>query len=34
MEESELDAMVKKAKETKDEFEEDVEQNMKKQFHV
>jgi len=34
MEESELDAMVKKAKETKDEFEEGVEQSMKKQFHV
>ena len=34
MEESELDSMVKKAKETKDEFEEDVERSMKKQFHV
>jgi poly(A) polymerase/tRNA nucleotidyltransferase (CCA-adding enzyme) len=34
MEESELDAMVTKAKETKDEFEEGVEKEMKKQFHV
>lgn len=34
MNESELDGMVKKAKETKDEFEEDVEKEMKKQFHV
>jgi len=34
MEEEELAAMVKKAKETKDEFEEGVEQSMKKQFHV
>lgn len=34
MGESELDAMVKRAKETKDEFEEGVEQEMKRQFHV
>lgn len=34
MEEGELDAMVKKAKEAKGEFEEGVEQEMKKQFHV
>ncbi|HBI25219.1 MAG: Polynucleotide adenylyltransferase/metal dependent phosphohydrolase [Candidatus Wolfebacteria bacterium GW2011_GWC2_39_22] len=30
----ELDMMVKKAKETKDEFEEGIEHEMKKQFHV
>lgn len=32
--EEELDTMVKKAKETKDEFEEGVEKEMKKEFHV
>ncbi|HBT74990.1 TPA: hypothetical protein DEB29_03255 [Candidatus Wolfebacteria bacterium] len=34
MVETALDAMVAKAKETKDEFEEGVEKEMKKQFHV
>ena len=34
MDEKELDAMVAKAKETKDEFEEGVEKEMKKQFHL
>lgn len=34
MEEGELDAMVKKAKETKDEFEASAEREIKKQFHV
>lgn len=34
MEERELDTMVKKAKETKEEFEEGVEQEIKRQFHV
>lgn len=34
LDESDLDGMVKKAKETKDEFEQDVEKEMKKQFHV
>lgn len=34
LDEKELDAMVAKAKEVKDEFEEGVEKEMKKQFHV
>ena len=34
MDESTLDAMVARAKETKDEFEEGVEREIKKQFHV
>lgn len=34
MDEKELNAMVAKAKETKDEFEEGVEKEMKRQFHV